>query len=129
MELVWGFGEKHACFYTSEYIKITRDKIKTNQMDLKRRSGQKMQIILYFICKVKKRKACIREINKNVGLNVSEQVSTKRKTLVNTNGCTVPSLEMRRISCRLQLSLLPETIFTLHGGKSAALCKYPFHLC
>ncbi len=25
---------KHACFYTSEYIKTTRDKIKTNQMDL-----------------------------------------------------------------------------------------------
>ena len=25
---------KHACFYRSEYIKITRDKIKTNQMDL-----------------------------------------------------------------------------------------------
>ncbi len=26
--------EIHACFYTSEYIKTTRDKIKTNQMDL-----------------------------------------------------------------------------------------------
>ncbi len=25
---------KHACFYISEYIKTTRDKIKTNQMDL-----------------------------------------------------------------------------------------------
>ena len=25
---------KHACFYTSEYTKTTRDKIKTNQMDL-----------------------------------------------------------------------------------------------
>ncbi len=25
---------KHACFYTSEYIKTTRDKIKTNEMDL-----------------------------------------------------------------------------------------------
>ncbi len=25
---------KHACFYTSEYIKTTRDKIETNQMDL-----------------------------------------------------------------------------------------------
>ncbi len=25
---------KHECFYTSEYIKTTRDKIKTNQMDL-----------------------------------------------------------------------------------------------
>ncbi len=25
---------KHACFYTMEYIKTTRDKIKTNQMDL-----------------------------------------------------------------------------------------------
>ncbi len=24
---------KHACFYISEYIKTTRDKIKTNQMD------------------------------------------------------------------------------------------------
>ncbi len=35
-ELVWGRGGwgKHACFYTSEYIKTTRDKIKTNQMDL-----------------------------------------------------------------------------------------------
>ncbi len=30
---VGGWG-KHACFYTSEYIKTTRDKIKTNQMDL-----------------------------------------------------------------------------------------------
>ena len=31
----WGGGQgKHACFYTSEYIKTTRDKIKTNQMDL-----------------------------------------------------------------------------------------------
>ncbi len=29
-----GGREKHACFYTSEYIKTTRDKIKTNQMDL-----------------------------------------------------------------------------------------------
>ena len=25
---------KHACFYTSEYIKTTREKIKTNPMDL-----------------------------------------------------------------------------------------------
>ncbi len=25
---------KHVCFYTSEYTKTTRDKIKTNQMDL-----------------------------------------------------------------------------------------------
>ena len=25
---------KHACFYTSEYIKTARDKINTNQMDL-----------------------------------------------------------------------------------------------
>ncbi len=25
---------KYACFYISEYIKTTRDKIKTNQMDL-----------------------------------------------------------------------------------------------
>ncbi len=25
---------KHACFYISEYIKTTRDKMKTNQMDL-----------------------------------------------------------------------------------------------
>ncbi len=37
-ELVWGGGGggggKHACFYTSEYIKTTRDKIKTKQMDL-----------------------------------------------------------------------------------------------
>ena len=31
---MWGVGGKHACFYTSEYIKTTRDKIKTNQMDL-----------------------------------------------------------------------------------------------
>ncbi len=30
---VEGWG-KHACFYTNEYIKTTRDKIKTNQMDL-----------------------------------------------------------------------------------------------
>ncbi len=27
-ELVWGGQEKQACFYTSEYIKTTRDKIK-----------------------------------------------------------------------------------------------------
>ncbi len=33
-ELVWGGRGKHTCFYTSEYIKTTRDKIKTNQMDL-----------------------------------------------------------------------------------------------
>ena len=35
-KLVWGGGGrgKHACLYTSEYIKTTRDKIKTNQMDL-----------------------------------------------------------------------------------------------
>ena len=31
---VGGGRGKHACFYTSEYIKTTRDKIKTNQMDL-----------------------------------------------------------------------------------------------
>ena len=30
---VGGWG-KHECFYTSEYIKTTRDKIETNQMDL-----------------------------------------------------------------------------------------------
>ncbi len=29
-----GGRRKHACFYTSEYIKTTCDKIKTNQMDL-----------------------------------------------------------------------------------------------
>ncbi len=29
-----GCQGKYACFYTSEYIKTTRDKIKNNQMDL-----------------------------------------------------------------------------------------------
>ena len=33
-ELIEGVGEKHVCFYTSECIKTTRDKISTNQMDL-----------------------------------------------------------------------------------------------
>ena len=33
-EISVGGRGKHACFYTSEYIKTTRDKIKTNQMDL-----------------------------------------------------------------------------------------------
>ena len=33
-ELVWGGRGKHACFYTSEYIKTTRGKVKNNQMDL-----------------------------------------------------------------------------------------------
>ncbi len=45
---------------------------------------------------------------------MSEQVRQRQvtlnegKTLVYTKGCTVPSLEMRRISCLLRLSLLPE---------------------
>ncbi len=34
----WGISVggrgKNACFYTNEYINTTRDKIKTNQMDL-----------------------------------------------------------------------------------------------
>ena len=47
---------KHACFYTSEYIKTTRDKIKTNQMDLIKTRNIKMQIILYFIYRVKNRR-------------------------------------------------------------------------
>ena len=55
-------------------------------------------------------------INTKVGLDLpmSEQVRQRQvtldegKTLVNTKGCTVPSLEMRRISCLLRLSLLPE---------------------
>ena len=33
ISVVGGRG-KHACFCTSEYIKTTRDKIKTNEMDL-----------------------------------------------------------------------------------------------
>ncbi len=57
-----------------------------------------------------------RTINTKVGLDLpmSEQVRQRQvtlnegKTLVNTKGCTVPSLEMRRISCLLRLSLLPE---------------------
>ncbi len=52
-----GGGGEHVCFYASEYIKTTRDKIKTNQMDLtKTRNKQKMQIILYFIYKVQNRR-------------------------------------------------------------------------
>ncbi len=55
-------------------------------------------------------------INTKVGLDLpmSEQVRQRQvtldegKTLVNTKGCTVPSLKMKRISCLLQLSLLPE---------------------
>ncbi len=55
-------------------------------------------------------------INTKVGLDLpmSEQVRQRQvtlnegKTLVNTKGCTVPSLEVRRISCLLRLSLLPE---------------------
>ena len=57
-------------------------------------------------------------INTKVGLDLpmSEQVRQRQvtlnacegKMLVNTKGCTVPSLEMRRISCPLRLSLLPE---------------------
>ncbi len=56
-------------------------------------------------------------INTKLGLDLpmSEQVRQRQvtlneaKTLANTNGgCTVPSLEMRRISYLLRLSLLPE---------------------
>ena len=55
-------------------------------------------------------------INTKVGLDLpmSEQVRQRQVTLnegktpVNTKGCTVPSLEMTRISCLLRLSLLPE---------------------
>ena len=39
---------KHACFYISEYIKTTRDKIKTNQMDLiktRNKYGFKIRVI------------------------------------------------------------------------------------
>ena len=35
LELVEGDGEKHVCIYTSEYTKKTRDKILTNQMNLR----------------------------------------------------------------------------------------------
>ena len=55
-------------------------------------------------------------INTKVGLDLpmSEQVRQRQVTLdegktrsLIPNGCTVPSLEMRRISCLLRLSLLP----------------------
>ena len=46
-------------------------------------------------------------INTKVGLDLamSEQVRQRQVTLI-PRGCTVPSLEMRRISCLLRLSLL-----------------------
>ena len=39
-----GGGEKHACFY-----KTTREKIKTNQMDLKRRNKQNANHTIFYI--------------------------------------------------------------------------------
>ena len=55
-------------------------------------------------------------INTKVGLDLpmSEQVrqrkekKMKEKHSLIPRGCTVPSLKMRRISCLLRLSLLPE---------------------
>ncbi len=40
----------------------------------------------------------------------------KEKRSLIPRGCTVPSLEMRRISCLLRLSLLPEMGYTYTAG-------------
>ncbi len=75
-----------------------------------------MQIVLYFIYRVKNRRyvrkhGANKTINTKVGIDLpmSEQVRQRQeKRSLTPSGCTVPSLEMRRISCLLRLSLLPE---------------------
>ena len=63
---------KHACFYTSEYIKTTRDKIKTNQMDLIK-TRNKYKCKSYYL------------LNVNVNLlNVNEWLIANKLTLNET---------------------------------------------